>query len=254
MEYMESGDISAHLELSGHFCETLIRNIIAHVLLALQELENKGIIHGDIKLENFLYSHENEIIKLGDFGLAIDAKDLSLSSSSLGTPEYMAPEQIFDGRKGPESDMWAVGVCTFEMLFGIPPYYDESPEKIFSKIINSNEIDWSTLFTVSNQAQDFVTKLLNRSYQNRISLKDAMNHPFLAEIDWTNLPKVELPDRKEIFEERNKRYTSLQYYNKSIVSTEVVVFEEGVFNQDTSVENRIELLKLFPIKNLNKIK
>lgn len=251
---MESGDISAHLELSGNFCETLVRNIIAHVLLALQELENKRIIHGDIKLENILCSHKYEIVKLGDFGLAIDAKTFLLTTSFLGTPEYMAPEQIIDGRKGHESDLWAVGVCAYEMFFGIPPFYDETPEKTFHKIINSVGIKWPESIAVSIQAKDFITKLLSRNYQNRISLKDAMNHPFFAQINWSAPPKIKLPGRKEIFDERNKRYSSLQYYNKNTVSTEVVVFEDGVFNQNTSDENQIELLKLFPIKNLNKIK
>ena len=81
-----------------------------------------------------------------------------------------------------------------------------------------------------------------------------MNHPFFAEIDWSNPPKVKLPEREGIFEERNKRYNSLQYYNKNTISTETVAFEDGVFNQNTSVNNQIELLKIFPIKNLNKMK
>ena len=221
--------------------------------MALQELENKGIIHGDIKLENILYSREKEIVKLADFGLAVDAKNLLVLASSLGTPEYMAPEQILNGRKGFESDIWAVGVCMYEMLLGIPPYYDENPEKIFSKIINSNRIDFDSA-VISNDAKELIIKLLDGNYKDRISLRDVMNHPFFYEIDWSKPPKVILPIREEIFEARNKRYNSLQYYNKITISTELVTFENGVFNQNTSIDNQVELLNLFPMKNLNTIK
>ena len=105
---------------------------------------------------------------------------------------------------------------------------------------------------ISDVVKDFITKLLDKNYQNRISLKDAMNHPFFTGIDWANPPKVKLPEQDGIFEERNKRYKSFQYYNKTTLSTEIVAFEEGVYNQNTSIDNQIELLKLFPIKNLNK--
>lgn len=253
MEYMESGDLSTHLELLGNFSEETIRTVIVHILLALKELEKKSIIHGDIKLENILYSRKKKIVKLADFGLALDFEKLPFSSSSsLGTPEYMSPEQILHGRRGFESDLWAVGICTYEMFFGIPPYYDENPANIFSKIISSTEINWSNSI-ISDQAKNLIIKLLNHNFQSRISLKDAMNHPFFAGIDWSNPPKVLLPEHDEIFAERNKRYSSLNFYNKITVSTETVVFEEGVFNQHTDTRNQIELLKIFPIKNLNKI-
>lgn len=250
---MESGDISAHLELMGRFSESLVKNILVHVMLALQELENKNIIHGDIKLENILYSSEKEAIKLADFGLAFDAQNPASSSSSLGTPEYMAPEQILHGRKGLESDMWALGVCAYEMLLGIPPFYDETPEKIFCKITSSCEIDWME-GSVSDEAKNFITKLLDRNYQTRLSLEDAMIHPFFAGVHWSKPPTAKLPEQNEIFEARNKRYSSSQYYNKTTLSTEIVAFGEGVYNQYTSIGNQIELVKLFPIKNLNKLR
>lgn len=250
---MESGDISAHLEVSGRFPESLVKNILVHVLLGLRELESKRIVHGDIKLENILYSKEKDALKLADFGLAFEAQNSAATSSSLGTPEYMAPEQILHGRKGYESDMWAVGICTYEMLFGIPPYYDETPEKIFQKITGSFEIDWMGE-PASDIVKDLIMKLLDHNFQSRLSLKEAMHHPFFSEIDWSNPPKVNLPERVGIFDERNKRYNSFQYYNKATLSTEVVAFGDGVYNQNTSVDNQIELLKLFPIKNLNKLK
>ena len=148
-------------------------------------------------------------------------------------------------KKGYESDMWAVGICTYEMLFGIPPYYDETPEKkIFQKITGSFEIDWMGE-PASDIVKDLIMKLLDHNFQSRLSLKEAMHHPFFSEIDWSNPPKVNLPERVGIFDERNKEIQFFQYYNKATLSTEVVAFGDGVYNQNTSVDNQIELLKLF---------
>jgi len=251
MEYMPNGDLSSNLEIAGRFSEDTVRNILAQLFLALNELKKNCIIHGDIKLENVLYSVKGGLIKLADFGLAFDINTPMMSVS--GTPEYMAPELILESRKSLESDIWAVGICAYEMIFGIPPFYDESAEKILSKIVKKDEkIDFETV-NISKSAKDLIIKLLTFDYNDRISLEEAMKHEFFASINWSKPPKVELPELNSIFEERNKRYESLQFYNKNTISTEVVTYEKGIFNQKTSLPNQIDLFKLFPIKNLNKL-
>lgn len=250
MEYMESGDLSSHLEISRVFTEEVVRSILVQVILALKELKQYGIVHGDIKLENILYSAEKKAVKLADFGLAFEEENPF--KSAHGTPEYMAPEQIVESKKGFASDMWAVGICAYEMLFGIPPYYEESAKSILHKIANAKNIIWNEM-EISNEAKDLISKLLDPNPLNRLNLENTMKHEFFSSINWSNPPKVDLPDCNKIFEKRNKRYPALQFYNMNTISTETVTFEEGVFNQNTSIENQIYLLKLYPIKNLNKI-
>ncbi|TEB14655.1 protein serine/threonine kinase, partial [Perkinsus sp. BL_2016] len=116
MEYVEGGDLSSNLEISGRFSEETVRSILAQLLLALKELKKHRIVHGDIKLENILYSFEDGRIKLADFGLAF--VENNPRKTAHGTPEYMAPEQILESKVGFESDMWATGICTYEMLLG----------------------------------------------------------------------------------------------------------------------------------------
>lgn len=251
MEYMPNGDLSSNLEIAGRFPETIVRNILVQLLLALKELKKNNIIHGDIKLENLLYSAKEGLVKLADFGLAFDVNTPIMSD--LGTPEYMAPELILESRKGFESDIWAVGICAYEMLYGIPPFYDETAERILSKIVSREEIIDFEVVNISNSAKDIITKLLNFDYNNRITLEETMKHEFFTSINWSKPPKVELPEIHSIFEERNKRYESIQFYNKSTISTEVITYEKGIFSQKTSIENQLDLLKLFPIKNLNKL-
>lgn len=249
---MPNGDLSSHLEILGQFPEETVKSILAQLFLALKELKKEHIVHGDIKLENILYSGERGIIKLADFGLSFEKSNPT--KSALGTPEYMSPELITESKKGYESDIWATGICAYEMLFGIPPFYDESAENILAKIISKNEshLDFGRC-NVSGNAKDLIKKLLTFDYTNRLSLEGAMKHDFFASIDWSSPPKVSLPEFDSIFEERNKRYISLQYYNLETISTEVITYESGVFNQNTSLQNQIDLLKLFPVKNINKL-
>lgn len=253
MEFMPEGDLSSHLEILGHFDEETVRIILAQLLLALKELREKEIVHGDIKLENVLYSVKEGVVKLADFGLAFDINAPN-KSSVLGTPEYMAPEIILESKKGFESDIWAIGICAYEMLFGVPPFYDESPEKIFEKIFESEKSITLQLTDISDSAKDLIGKLLFFDYRNRISMEEAMKHEFFANIDWSKPPKIKLTEFNSIFEERNKRYESIQFYNKETISSEIVTYEHGIFSQKASLENQMDLLKLFPIKNLNKLK
>lgn len=248
---MESGDLSSHLEISTIFNEDTVRSVLVQIFLALKELQRNSIVHGDIKLENILYSYEKKLVKLADFGLAFEGEDNPFKPAH-GTPEYMAPEQVLNSQKSFKSDMWAVGICAYEMLFGIPPYFDDNATNILYKIVNEKNINWQGA-DISNEAKDLISRLLDPNPNSRLSLEEAMSHEFFALIDWDNPTQVELCDFGNIFEERNKRYSTLQFYNINTISTETVAFEEGVFDQNTTVENQINLLKLFPIKNLNKL-
>lgn len=249
MEIVPNGDLSAYLEIVGCFSEDTVKSILVQLLLALKELKIKKIVHGDIKLENILYSADLGTVKLADFGLAFQTTD-SHRKASLGTPEYMAPEQILESKKGFGSDMWAFGVCAYEMLCGIPPFYSENADEILNLISKkANEIEW--IKELAPIAKDLIERILCYDASARCTLEEAMNHEFFKGINWSKPPKVNLPKFENISEERNKRYNSFKYYNLNTISTETVAFEEGVFNQHTSIPNQIELLKIFPIKNLN---
>ena len=255
MEYVNCGDLSSHLTISGTFSDLVVRAVLVQLFLALKELKDLSIVHGDIKLENILYSSESEEghIKLADFGLAFYYNNgINYFKSALGTPEYMAPEQILNGQKGFSSDMWAVGICAYEMLTGMPPFYDESAEIILTKITQHKMLQWDDL-NISDITKNFINRLLDSNCQTRITLEEAMDHAYFASIDWNHPPTVALTNFDKIIDERNRRFNVLQFYNKQTISTEVVSFEKGTFNQNTPIQDQLDLLKLFPIKNLNKI-
>lgn len=103
------------------------------VLKALEHSHARGVVHRDLKPDNIML-HEDGSIRLADFGLGrANAKDdeprLTLSGQIMGTPYYMAPEQIGDSKyAGPQADLYSVGVMLFHMLAGTAPYTGGQPQ------------------------------------------------------------------------------------------------------------------------------
>eukprot|EP00898_Chlorokybus_atmophyticus_P006902 jgi/Chlat1/7212/Chrsp57S00537 len=114
----------------------------------------------------------------------------ALAMSTVGTPNYMAPEVLLKKGYGKECDWWSLGVITFEMLVGYPPFHSSDPNAICRKIANWREHlrfpDWARL---SPTARDFILKLLC-NVEVRLgtrSILDIKNHPFFDGIDWDHL-------------------------------------------------------------------
>lgn len=96
--------------------------IVRDVLSSLSAAHEAGIIHRDIKPENILLT-EKGTVKVTDFGLSLPEKEerITLTGAVVGTPGYMAPEQLEGGKVGPHTDIYAVGVLLYEMLTGRQP-------------------------------------------------------------------------------------------------------------------------------------
>ncbi|GAB5404657.1 MAG: hypothetical protein Aurels2KO_28880 [Aureliella sp.] len=107
-----------------------VLSILLQVLAALNKSATSGIVHRDIKPENIMLTPEGEA-KVADFGLARvllgDDPNLTRAGTTLGTPMYMSPEQIQDGKVDIRSDLYSLGVTLFHMLAGQPPFSGESP-------------------------------------------------------------------------------------------------------------------------------
>ena len=168
--------------------------------LALSHLHERGIIYRDLKPENVLFRRDGYIL-LADFGLAtkIDPEK-GLATSFCGTAEYLAPEMITGEGHDQTVDWWTLGVLMYELLVGIPPYFDKSRHAMY-KMIRTRSVRFPALerdkFHVSPEAQDLITKLLIKNRQKRLGAKrgidEILEHPFFKGLDIKALCEFKLP-------------------------------------------------------------
>ena len=132
----------------------------------------------------------------------------------VGTPDYLAPESILGiGADDSAVDWWALGVVLYEFLFGIPPFHDESPEKVFDNVV-SRRIDWhEDEVEISPEARDLMERLMCSNPSDRLGAKGAeevKSHPFFKDIDWDSImeseasfvPEVNDPESTDYFDSR----------------------------------------------------
>ncbi len=130
MELVEGRSLRGVLAEAGPLEPSQATAIAASVLAALGQAHAAGIIHRDVKPSNIMVSYDGTV-KLLDFGIArrLDdlASDVTAAGEVVGTPTYLAPEQIEGRPTTPATDVYAVGVVLFEMLTGVAPFNGDSP-------------------------------------------------------------------------------------------------------------------------------
>uniref|UniRef100_A0A8C5RX84 Serine/threonine-protein kinase greatwall n=1 Tax=Laticauda laticaudata TaxID=8630 RepID=A0A8C5RX84_LATLA len=111
----------------------------------------------------------------------------------LGTPDYLAPELLIAKTHGAAVDWWALGVCLFEFLTGIPPFNDETPQQVFQNILK-RDIPWPEgEEKLSDNSQNAIDILLTVDSAKRAGLKELKLHPLLHGMDWDNLHNQTMP-------------------------------------------------------------
>jgi calcium-dependent protein kinase len=190
-EYCEGGELFDYILSKGHLNEKEAANLFRQVLSAIRYLHHNNTCHRDLKPENilFVYQGDDAPLKLIDFGLArMCENDYDLMSSQAGTPFYISPE-ILKGSYGKSTDLWSAGVILYIMLCGYPPFYAENEAEILRKVrqakFSFTGPEWRQ---VSAEVKDLITKLLKPNPEERLTVDQAMEHPWLIE----NTPETPL--------------------------------------------------------------
>lgn len=128
MELVDGGTLRELLDERGPMPPHAVAAVLRPVLGALGIAHRAGLVHRDVKPENILISDEGDV-KVVDFGLvrAIAAAGITSTNVILGTAAYLSPEQVRDGEAEPASDVYGVGVLTYELLTGHQPFTGDSP-------------------------------------------------------------------------------------------------------------------------------
>lgn len=226
MEFLPGGDMMTLLMKKDTLSEESTQFYIAETALAIDSIHKLGFIHRDIKPDNLLLDAKGHI-KLSDFGLCTGLKkshrtefyrDLSqakpsdfssnpmdskrraeswkknrrqLAYSTVGTPDYIAPEVFGQSGYTSSCDWWSLGVIMYEMLIGYPPFCSETPQETYRKVINWREtLTFPPEIPISNEAKELIQSFCCEG-DRRIGYHEGVNeikaHPFFRGVDWDHI-------------------------------------------------------------------
>lgn len=187
LAFVNGGELFHHLQKERRFDVNRARFYTAELLCALECLHGFNVIYRDLKPENILLDYQGHIA-LCDFGLCkLDMKDEDRTNTFCGTPEYLAPELLMGQGYQKAVDWWTLGVLLYEMLMGLPPFYDENTNEMYRKILQE-PLHFPN--DVPSAAKDLLTRLLNRNPAERLGANGSAEikaHPFFHAIDWRKL-------------------------------------------------------------------
>ena len=182
MELMGGGDLFEFIR-RRNVTEGEVQCITRQVLTGLAHMHQQGVGHFDIKPENFLLSSEKPMtVKLCDFGIATRAPASCFKAPGMlrATPGYAAPEIVRQqGSAGLKADVWSMGVCVYFLLTKIQPFLGSSEQDTVNRM-SSGEFDASALSRCSPQAKDFIARALTVDQNRRMSVSEALNHPWIT--------------------------------------------------------------------------
>ena len=184
MELMKGGELFDMILEKDHFSEAEAREATRALVDAIQYCHSLGVVHRDIKPENLLLESKDmgiSSLKMADFGLArMLPEEHSTASTTCGTPGYVAPEVLMQKPYGKACDIWGIGVVTFILLSGTPPFYEEDNFALFEQIKNCDyEFDEEVWKDVSAEAKDFVSKILVADPKKRMTSEQIFQHPWM---------------------------------------------------------------------------
>uniref|UniRef100_A0A8D3DTG2 non-specific serine/threonine protein kinase n=1 Tax=Scophthalmus maximus TaxID=52904 RepID=A0A8D3DTG2_SCOMX len=225
MEFLPGGDMMTLLMKKDTLSEEATQFYIAETVLAIDSIHQLGFIHRDIKPDNLLLDSRGHV-KLSDFGLCTGLKkahrtefyrnlthnppsDFSfqnmnskrkaetwkknrrqLAYSTVGTPDYIAPEVFMQTGYNKLCDWWSLGVIMYEMLIGYPPFCSETPQETYRKVMNWKEtLVFPPEVPISERAKDLILKYCTDA-ENRVgavSVEEIKSHQFFESVDWEHI-------------------------------------------------------------------
>ncbi|OMJ67852.1 hypothetical protein SteCoe_34873 [Stentor coeruleus] len=187
MDYLESGDLRSYMNKNPLIEEKTCKFIISCVIQAFTSLHSKGIIHHDVKPENFVFDSKG-FLCLTDFGISQKLSS-RMKINKSGTLWYLAPEILYGQPYNLTSDYFSLGVIMFEIMEGRRPFSGNSRDDLMDSYIKEKLVIRNP-YRYSNDAVDFVMKILIKNSAKRLGcegIKELINHPWMKDVDWKNL-------------------------------------------------------------------
>jgi len=194
MSFVNGGELFYHLQREGRFDPNRSRFYAAELLCALEHLHNFNVVYRDLKPENILLDFTGHIA-LCDFGLCkLNMSKSEKTNTFCGTPEYIAPELLESRGYTKTVDWWTLGVLLYEMMTGLPPFYDENVNTMYQRILH-DPLRFPE--DMSLEAKSIMTGLLQRDPAKRLGnngSEEIKKHLFFSRhIDWKRLVQKQIP-------------------------------------------------------------
>ncbi|XP_055993038.1 myosin light chain kinase 3 isoform X3 [Sorex fumeus] len=186
MEYVDGGELFDRITNEKyHLTEMDVILFTKQICEGVHYLHQHYILHLDLKPENILCVNQTgHQIKIIDFGLAKRYKPREKLKVNFGTPEFLAPEVVNYEFVSFPTDMWSVGVITYMLLSGLSPFLGETDAETMNFIVNCSwDFDADTFEGLTEEAKDFVSRLLVKEKSCRMSATQCLKHEWL-----NNLP------------------------------------------------------------------
>ncbi|KAI9360857.1 hypothetical protein DFJ73DRAFT_639490 [Zopfochytrium polystomum] len=195
MEYVSGGDLMCHIQERKRFTPSRARFYAAEVVLALEYFHKNNIVYRDLKLDNILMNPDGHI-KVADYGICKENMPYGGTTRTYcGTPDYMAPEILSEGRYGRAVDWWSLGVLLYVMLIGKYPFTGEDEAGILESIM-ADQVEYPSGFP--NASLTLLKGLLKidptrRLGGGRLDAEEVKRHPYFADLDWDKLYRKQIP-------------------------------------------------------------
>merc|ERR1712079_305269 len=182
MELVTGGELFDRIVEKGSYSEKDAADLIKQVLSAVAYMHEEGVVHRDLKPENLLYysPDPDSKIMISDFGLS-KMEESGVMATACGTPGYVAPEVLAQKPYGKAVDVWSIGVISYILLCGYPPFYDENDANLFAQILKGEfEFDSPYWDDISHEAKEFIRKLMSVDVDKRLNCEEALEHCWIT--------------------------------------------------------------------------
>ena len=282
MEYINGGNLFSFVKKRRKLSEKMAKFLFRQIILGIQHIHSKNVVHRDIKLENILIDFDNNV-KICDFGIGkvLENED-ELLYDKCGTPMYMAPEIILanddNGYKGFPVDIWSSGITLYIMLSGSLPFNIKNKNNNKEDMALNSIKDKNNIFlqnqivnvkpkeieNISIEAKNLLKGLLNKNPSKRLTCSQILNHPWLKHsnnnMDSLNLftkaeltmmsktyidyRKGELEDLKENFTLSNLRNDEIKLEEKNVTTKSTILdpFNSCINNDNNSTNNDLVIM------------
>jgi len=192
MEYCPGGDMGQALAKHRRFDIEMARTYAAEIVLAIEYLHKNDIIFRDLKPDNVVFDEQGHAL-LTDFGLSKTGMGAAaVSNSFCGSVAYLAPEMLRRAGHTKSIDWYLLGVLIYEMLVGVPPYFNPDKAILFKNIeMGPLKIP----HTMPQPARNIILLLLNRNPAKRLGsnsgAEEIKKHEFFESIDWDKVHRRE---------------------------------------------------------------